>query len=333
MSGGALTVNSNATLVGGLTMTGGVIDGPGQIVLQGASTWTGGAFRGAGDLQNLGTLTVTMPASDLLLERRIFNHGLLQWNTAGITLNGRNLHNVFGGILDFQSNLTIREVGAGGGRLLNHGVLRKSGPIGALTFAGDQGVVFSTFGVIRLRLGPQNDSIVSNRLVELGGGLQLVLEPGFDPPQGALFNVMDWADRSGEFLEIFGVARRYLPTYTSTELILSSERSLALPIAFDGFSGREQIETFTQNFGQHVATPVTLQRHHLQLARPLPGQQRQLGRLLSRFPLGFGGRRAERRGGPVSAATRFLDAGETGRSPGDHAGARRRSSCGPTTTI
>jgi uncharacterized repeat protein (TIGR01451 family) len=256
MSGGALSVTSSAGFAGGLTMTGGVLDGPGQILLQGASTWTGGTFRGAGELQNLGTLTVTMPSIDLLLERRIVNQGMLQWNTAGITLNGRNLHNFFGGILEFQSNLTIREVGAGGGRLINQGILRKSGPIGALTFAGDQGVVFSTFGVIQLRLGPANDVIVSNRMVELGGGLELLLEPGFDPAQGASFKVMEWLDRSSQFLEIFGVARRYLPTYTSTELIVSSERSVALPIPFDGFSGGERIETFTQNFDRQ-GTPVT----------------------------------------------------------------------------
>src|SRR4029450_6171027 len=133
--------------------------------------WTGGTFKGTGDLQNLGTLTVTMPTTDLRLERGIVNQGTLLWNTAGGTLNGRNLHNFFGGILEFQSNLTVREVGAGGGRLINQGILRKSGPIGALTFTGDQGVVFSTFGVVQLRLGPANDVIVSNRMVELGGGV------------------------------------------------------------------------------------------------------------------------------------------------------------------
>ena len=275
--------------MGGLTITGGVVDGPGQIVLQGASTWTGGTFRGAGNLQNLGTLTVTMPSTDLRLERRIVNQGVLQWNTAAITLNGRNLHNFFGGILEFQSNLTIREVGAGGGRLINQGIITKSGPIGALTFTGDQGVVFSTFGVIRLRLGPQNDSIVSNRLVELGGGIELLLEPGFDPAQGALFNVMEWFERSGAFLEIFGVARRYLPTYTSTELILSSERSLALPIAFDGFSGREAIRNLHAELRPAGRAAGDAARHHLQLARPFPGQQRRLGRLLRQLPNASGG--------------------------------------------
>ena len=256
MSGGALSVSSSASFAGGLTLTGGVLDGPGLIFLQGTSTWTGGVFRGANDLHNQGTLTVSMPSADLRLERRIVNQGTMRWNTAAVTLNGRNLHNFFGGVLEFQSNLTVREIGAGGGRLINHGILTKSGPIGVLTIDGDQGTVFTTSGLIRLRLGPQNDRILSNRTVELDGGLELVLEPGFDPEQGALFNVFEWFERSGEFLEIFGVARRYPATYTSTELILSSERSLALPMAFGGFSGGERIETFTQNFGQQ-ASPVT----------------------------------------------------------------------------
>ena len=260
MTGGKLTIggsSSVANFIGGLTMTGGVIDGPGTVALEGVSSWTGGTFSGPGLLltANGGELTVSMPAVDLHLERAIENQGILRLNLGGLTLNGKNLINSVVGLVDFQTNLTVREVGAGGGRVINQGTLAKSGPFGALTFAGDQGTVLSTFGLVRLRLGPLNDSVVSTRPMELGGGLQLVLEPGFDPPDGTEFNVLSWTERVGTFAMIFGDTRFYDPTYTSTELILTSRRSAAIPLAFDGFSGPTSIETFTPNFGR-LPSPV-----------------------------------------------------------------------------
>jgi parallel beta-helix repeat protein len=250
MAGGHLTIASVANFVGGLTMTGGVIDGPGTVAVEGASSWTGGTFSGTGVLinANAGTLTVSMPTVDLHLERTLQNDGTLRVNTAGLTLNGRNLVNAFWGVIDFQSNLTVREVGSAGGRLINYGTLTKSGPVGALTFMGDQAGVLSSFGVIKLRLGPANDSIVATGPVDIAGGLQLVLEPGFDPQDGAEFKVMEWLNRTGSFETVFGDTRLYDATYTTTELLVTARHSGAAPLAFGGFSGTERLETFTPGF-------------------------------------------------------------------------------------
>ena len=80
--------------------------------------------------------------------------------------------------LEIQNNLPIT-----GGFLNNQGLLLKTGTPGPLSLTG---TTFTNSGQVRLRLGTTSDTIVSDGHVQLdGGSLELVLQPGFDPPEGA----------------------------------------------------------------------------------------------------------------------------------------------------
>ena len=112
------------------------------------------------------------------------------------------------------------------------------GPIGPLTVTDAQGQVLENSGVIRLRLGPTgSDSLLFNRPVTPDGSLNLVLQPGFDPVDGAQFVVAEWPGRTGTFRNIFGEGRLYDPTYTTTELTVGVRRSAVQAIGPGAFSG------------------------------------------------------------------------------------------------
>jgi hypothetical protein len=256
MSGGALTINSAATILGGLTMSGGTLDGVGSIILyEGHSSWTGGTITGSGALGNFGTFDVSQPGTTLELGRTIVNLGTLHWNTAELVLNGRGLQNFTSGVLDIQSNLTITAQGASGGQLTNLGILTRSGPIGPLTINGNQQTFYNS-GELQLRLGSTSDSVVSTAPVSLSGSLNLVLSPGFDPADGSSFQVMQWPSRIGSFQQVFGNGRFYDAAYGSNSLTVTAHIPQAVPIGAGAFTSGTTFETFAENFG-HVAPPVT----------------------------------------------------------------------------
>ena len=89
-----------------------------------------------------------------------------------------------------------------------------------------------------------------------GGSLELVLQPGFDPPEAAEFEVAEWATRTGTFQNVFGAGRLYDAAYGSTVLTVTARHGLVTPLAFNGFSANAHVETFTPNFGRQ-APPVT----------------------------------------------------------------------------
>ncbi|HEU4891732.1 MAG TPA: FG-GAP-like repeat-containing protein [Vicinamibacterales bacterium] len=257
MTGGRLSIE-NVAQFSRLAMAGGVMTGPGIIAITGPSSWTGGSFEGAGSLLvgQGGHLAITMPTTDLQLARLVQNVGTIAWNTASVTLNGHIIFNHPEGVIEFQANLALKEVGAGAGRLVSTGTLMKTGPFGALTINGEQDPIFFSFGALRLRLGPSSDSIVSNQPVELDGSLNLVLEPGFDPPSGTVFDVLQYPSRLGAFQTIHGDGRVYFADYGPSQLSVTAVSATASPLAPGDLSANAAIETFTPNFGRQPS-PVT----------------------------------------------------------------------------
>jgi hypothetical protein len=250
MSGGAVTIGSSAALFGGLTMTGGTLDGRGTILLDGTSSWTGGQMTGSGltIVNENGTLTVSSAAPGVLT-RSIGNQGRLVWNQPSLTMQNAGIINQANATLEIQNNLPIS-----GGFLNNLGLLLKTGSPGPLSLTG---TAFTNSGQIQLRLGPTSDAIVSDGHVQLdAGSIELVLQPGFDPPEGAEFDVFEWATRTGTFQNVFGVGRLYDAIYGNTALTVTARHGVVTPLAFNGFSGTAHIETFTPNFGQQ-APPFT----------------------------------------------------------------------------
>src|SRR4029453_12015289 len=172
--GGAVSTTGGASFLGGLTMTGGALSGAGPIILDGVSSWTGGQMTGPGLTLALGTLTVS--GSTGFLGRTIANQGRLIWNQPALIMENVGIINQ-AGTLEIQSNLEFA-----GGFLINQGSLVRSGPVGSVSLTG---TTFTNSGHIQLRLGPTSDALGSHANVQLGGSLELVLQPGFDPPDGA----------------------------------------------------------------------------------------------------------------------------------------------------
>ncbi len=324
IAGGRLSIENIALFDGGLTMAGGVLTGPGILALGGASSWTGGTFEGAGSLivSEDGHLAVNMPGVNLQLGRLLQNLGTITWNTAALTLNGHSIINHPSGVLEFLTNLTLNEVGAGGGQFINAGTLTKTGPLGPITITADQGTVFSNFGAIRLRLGTTSDAIVSNRPVQLGGSLELVLEPGFDPPGGTEFDVIDYPSRTGTFQTIHGAGRVYTANYESARLTVTALSASASPLGPAGLSAGAQIETFTPGFGRQPS-PVTF--NGLTYSSPAAELVSDIAwpNLYPDWPNASKGAGLYEQRLDVATADRLLDAGQKGRH------ARRLRSSGP----
>jgi uncharacterized repeat protein (TIGR01451 family) len=256
ISGGALTIDNSASFLGGLSMVGGTLDGRGVVFIDGGSSWVGGQMRGSGltivgPTGNLGVQS--NPPGVLNLNRSIANQGTLVFNQPSLTLQNAGIINQANATLEIQNNMTIS-----GGFLNNQGLLLKTGGQGALSLTG---TTFTNSGQVRLRLGSTSvgtvsDTIVSDGHVQLdGGSLELVLQ-GFDPPEGAEFEVFEWATRTGTFTNVFGAGRIYEAVYGSTTLTVTARHGVVTPLAFNGFSGNAHIETFTPNFGQQ-APPFT----------------------------------------------------------------------------
>jgi uncharacterized repeat protein (TIGR01451 family) len=223
MTGGAITLTGTADINAGITMSGGLLTGTGNIQLGGFSLWTSGNINGSGGLNVLptGQLSVQSPGQNGLLERALTNNGLLMWNQATLSFIGNGtLTNQAGGFFEVQSNMLFVNNGSGDASVINHGVMVRSGPAGALQF-DDTG--FVTTGVLQLRLGPTPDRIVSNVTASLGGLLDVVLQPGFVPTVGQQFDILAFGTRNGTFATINSNGQNYEPTYSPTGLVLTAQ--------------------------------------------------------------------------------------------------------------
>ena len=222
MNGGAISVDGAVSLGGGLIMSGGSLASFGELTLGGASLWTGGNINGPGlmTVQTGATLTVSSPGVPGLLARGISNHGLLIWNQSQLSLlNGAQILNQPGGVFEVQSNLEIvNATSLDPLTLTNQGLMLKSGPGGAITLIG---VAFSTTGTLLLRLGPVSDEIFSTEAGSLGGTLNVALQSGFVPTQGAQFDILSFASRTGTFAVVNGGGQTYTPSYTPTGVTLT----------------------------------------------------------------------------------------------------------------
>ena len=94
---------------------------------------------------------------------------------------------------------------------------------GTLTINGDY--TQGSGGTLRAEIGAPYDRLDVTGTATLGGTLQLVTTPGFDPPPAAAFRVLDAATRTGTFATVSGTQatpqKSYLVDYDATGVTLT----------------------------------------------------------------------------------------------------------------
>ena len=224
VTGGSILFAALAELNGGLTLSGGGIAGVADIQLGGTSLWTAGSMAGSGRtiVRPGAQLTVSSPGGHGLLHRSIANAGTLIWNQARLSLlNGAQISNVTGGVLEIQDNLIITNDSGGVPlTLANAGTLMKTGPGGVIALAG---VDFSTTGLLQIRLGEQSDAISTDRACFASGTLDVHLQGAFVPAVGSQFVVASCeGGGDGTFTTLNGNGQRYQLDYTETTATLTA---------------------------------------------------------------------------------------------------------------
>ena len=224
VTGGSILFGALAQLNGGLTLSGGGIAGVADIQLGGTSLWTAGSMAGSGRtiVRPGAQLTVSSPGGHGLLHRSIANAGTLIWNQARLSLlNGAQISNVTGGVLEIQDNLIITNDSGGVPlTLANAGTLMKTGPGGVIALAG---VDFSTTGLLQIRLGEQSDAISTDRACFASGTLDVHLQGAFVPAVGSQFVVASCeGGGDGTFTTLNGNGQRYQLDYTETTATLTA---------------------------------------------------------------------------------------------------------------
>ena len=191
ISAGTVTLSGNQA-AGGLTFSGGTIDGAGNLALSGTSSWTGGSMSGTGTttIAAGGTMTINALGTAVGISRTLTNNGTMTWVAGQLQFSGGTINNNltftaqpdnsmanFGGTNAFNNNAAgtfTRNTGAGD---LNSGIpFNNAGTVtvstGSLTLAGT-GTSTGTFNVASSTLIFANSYDVTAGTLTIGGTLNL----------------------------------------------------------------------------------------------------------------------------------------------------------------
>jgi hypothetical protein len=150
VTGGTLQ-NTQASSIGSLSMSGGVLGGTGSLAIAGPSTWTGGTIFGAGTSTFASTLAITGATGKQIQGGRTINAGSTTWsgntgaNNNAITFNNASIFNNGGSFVDANG---FGSVMSGPGTFNNAGTFDKQS--NALT---NVAVVFNNTGVVNVNAG------------------------------------------------------------------------------------------------------------------------------------------------------------------------------------